>query len=94
VARLADGGAIAGSTLTLDRAFRRAVTVDGLPVPDVVRALSGTPARLLGVADRVGSIEPGKDADLVVLAAGTFEVAAVMRKGVWLTGPPAAGRPA
>ncbi|MDT0268100.1 N-acetylglucosamine-6-phosphate deacetylase [Streptomyces sp. DSM 44915] len=79
-------GAIAGSTLTLDRALRRSVTVDGLPVEDAVRALSGTPARLLGLADRVGSIEPGKDADLVVLDAG-FTVVGVVRKGEWLAAP-------
>ncbi|RKN41759.1 N-acetylglucosamine-6-phosphate deacetylase [Streptomyces hoynatensis] len=86
VARLAEGGAIAGSTLTLDRALRRAVTVDGLPLPQAVEAVSGTPARLLGIADRVGSVEPGKDADLVVLDAG-FEVAGVMRKGEWVVRP-------
>ncbi|MGK5533215.1 N-acetylglucosamine-6-phosphate deacetylase, partial [Streptomyces sp. URMC 129] len=87
VARLAEGGAIAGSTLTLDRALRRAVTVDGLPVTDAVRALSTTPARLLGLADRVGSVEVGRNADLVVLDAD-FEVAGVMRGGAWLSGPP------
>lgn len=86
VARLTEGGSIAGSTLTLDRALRRAVTVDGLPVADAVRALSTTPARLLGVDDRVGSLEPGKDADLVVLD-GEFTVAAVMRHGRWLVTP-------
>jgi N-acetylglucosamine-6-phosphate deacetylase len=88
VARLVEGGSIAGSTLTLDQAFRRAVTVDGLPVPDVVRALSANPARLLGVDDRVGSIEAGKDADLVVLARD-FTLTAVMRQGEWLIPPPA-----
>ncbi len=72
VARLVEGNSIAGSTLTLDRAFKRAVTVDGLPIVDAVRALSGTPARLLGLAARVGSIEPGKDADLVVLGPGSW----------------------
>jgi N-acetylglucosamine-6-phosphate deacetylase len=87
VARLADGDTIAGSTLTLDDAFRRAVTVDRLPVTEVVRAVSATPARLLGVDGRVGSIEEGKDADLVVLDEG-FRVAGVMRKGAWLVGPP------
>lgn len=79
-------GAIAGSTLTLDRALRRSVTLDGLPVVDVVRALSTTPARLLGVDDRVGSIEPGKDADLVVLDEA-FTVVGVVRKGAWLVRP-------
>ncbi|GGR14060.1 N-acetylglucosamine-6-phosphate deacetylase [Streptomyces netropsis] len=89
VARIADGptaGSIAGSTLTLDTAFKRAVTVDGLPVEDAVRALSVNPARLLGVADRVGSLEPGKDADLVVLN-GSYDLVGVMRKGEWLIKP-------
>ncbi|MFE0653580.1 N-acetylglucosamine-6-phosphate deacetylase [Streptomyces sp. NPDC059534] len=89
VARLVEGGSIAGSTLTLDRAFKRAVTIDGLPVESVVQAISANPARLLGVADRVGSLEPGKDADIVVLDAG-FDLVGVMRKGEWILDPAAA----
>ncbi|MET7439438.1 N-acetylglucosamine-6-phosphate deacetylase [Streptomyces sp. NPDC004082] len=86
VARLVEGGSIAGSTLTLDRAFRRAVTVDRLPVEDVVTALSANPARLLGVYDRTGSVEAGKDADLVVLDA-RFAVTGVLRRGEWVVRP-------
>ncbi|WP_055490516.1 N-acetylglucosamine-6-phosphate deacetylase [Streptomyces sp. TP-A0356] len=86
VARLVEGGSIAGSTLTLDRAFQRAVTVDRLPVEDVVAAISANPARLLGVYDRVGSLEPGKDADLVLLDAG-FGLKGVMRRGEWVVDP-------
>ncbi|EKX60694.1 N-acetylglucosamine-6-phosphate deacetylase [Streptomyces ipomoeae 91-03] len=89
VARLVNGGSIAGSTLTLDRAFKRAVTVDRLPVEDVVAALSANPAKLLGIDDRVGSLEPGKDADLVLLDAD-FELKGVLRKGEWLVDPWAA----
>ncbi|MER5964515.1 N-acetylglucosamine-6-phosphate deacetylase [Streptomyces sp. NPDC002057] len=88
VARLVEGGSIAGSTLTLDRAFKRAATIDGLPVESVVQAISANPARLLGVYDRVGSLEPGKDADLVVLDAG-FNLKGVMRKGAWIVDPTA-----
>ncbi|MFI6084049.1 N-acetylglucosamine-6-phosphate deacetylase [Streptomyces sp. NPDC051217] len=86
VARLAVGGSIAGSTLTLDTAFRRAVTIDRLPVAAIVRAISANPAKLLGVYDRVGSLEPGKDADLVILNAD-FAVAGVLRRGEWVVKP-------
>ncbi|MGW1889893.1 N-acetylglucosamine-6-phosphate deacetylase [Streptomyces sp. NPDC002004] len=86
VARLAEGGSIAGSTLTLDRAFQRAATVDRLPVEDIVRAVSANPAKLLGRYDTVGSLEAGKDADLVVLDAG-FTLKGVMRKGEWVVVP-------
>jgi N-acetylglucosamine-6-phosphate deacetylase len=86
VARLVEGGSIAGSTLTLDTAFRRAVTVDRLPVEQAVQALCANPARLLGRYERIGSLEPGKDADLVVLDEG-FGIAGVMRRGEWVVRP-------
>nr|WP_235215439.1 N-acetylglucosamine-6-phosphate deacetylase [Phaeacidiphilus oryzae] len=85
VARLVQGGSIAGSTLTLDVAYRRAVTLNGLAPHTASRMISLNPARLLGLGDRVGSLEPGKDADLVVLDAD-WNVSAVMRKGAWVTG--------
>jgi N-acetylglucosamine-6-phosphate deacetylase len=86
VARLVEGGSIAGSTLTLDTAFKRAVTVDGLSLTDTVRAISTNPARLLGLDDRIGTLEPGKDADLVVLDA-SYDLVGVMRKGEWVIRP-------
>ncbi|MEU8917433.1 N-acetylglucosamine-6-phosphate deacetylase [Streptomyces nigrescens] len=89
VARISEGptaGSIAGSTLTLDRAFKRAVTLDGLTVDQAVQALSANPARLLGIDDRAGSLQTGKDADLVVLDT-SYDVVGVMRRGEWLVRP-------
>ncbi|MEU9913634.1 N-acetylglucosamine-6-phosphate deacetylase [Streptomyces sp. NPDC051001] len=86
VARLVEGGSIAGSTLTQDRAFQRAVTVDRLSVEDTVAALSANPARLLGMYDTIGSLEPGKYADLVLLD-HQFALKGVMRRGEWVVDP-------
>ncbi|MEU4729134.1 N-acetylglucosamine-6-phosphate deacetylase [Streptomyces sp. NPDC023588] len=86
VARLVEGGSIAGSTLTLDTAFKRSVTVDELPVESVVQAISANPAKLIGLYEEIGSLEPGKYADLVVLDAA-FDVKGVMRRGEWIVNP-------
>jgi len=71
VARLAtaDGspGAIAGSTLTMDAAFRRAVQVTG-SIVDAAHAASTTPATALGLTDR-GALAVGMRADIVALDA-------------------------
>jgi N-acetylglucosamine-6-phosphate deacetylase len=64
--RLADG-TLAGSTLTMDKAVRHAVRCVGLSPVDTAIAAATTPARLLGMGDRTGSLHPGLDADLVVL---------------------------
>jgi N-acetylglucosamine-6-phosphate deacetylase len=90
VARLAtvnaELGAIAGSTATMDAVLRRAVGA-GLPVPDAVAAASATPARVLGIDDRVGALRPGLAANVVILDEA-FRLRAVMRHGQWLTASP------
>lgn len=83
VARLAGQDAIAGSTLTMDVAVQRAVRVVGIPLLDAVAAASLTPARLLGVADRYGSIADGRAADLVFTDAD-LNLRAVMAGGAWV----------
>ncbi len=66
VARLSDGGSIAGSTATSASVFRRAVLDSGLAPDEAVRLASTTPAALLGLTDR-GAIAEGLRADLLVL---------------------------
>lgn len=80
--RLDEGGALAGSTLTMDAALRRAVRDQRTPIEDVAQACSTAPARVLGIGDRVGSITAGLAADLVVLT-DPLEVEAVMVAGEW-----------
>lgn len=82
--RLADGVTLAGSTLTMDRAVRRAVHQLGIPLPTAVAAASRVPARVLGIGDEAGSIEAGRAADLVVLDEA-LQVEAVMVDGRWMT---------
>jgi N-acetylglucosamine-6-phosphate deacetylase len=81
VARLAGGGAIAGSTLTMDAAVRHCVHESGIDLLDAIAAASTTPARVLGLPD-VGALEAGRFADLVVLD-DHLRVQRVMRRGVW-----------
>lgn len=66
-ARLTSTGSLAGSTLTMDEAVRRAVQHSGMSVEGASAAASSTPARVLGVANKVGALSPGLAADLVVL---------------------------
>lgn len=68
VARVDETGAIAGSTLTQDAALRHTVAA-GVDVADAVRALTHTPANVIGFGDRLGRLEPGYAADAVLLDA-------------------------
>lgn len=83
-AELSDGSSLAGSTLTMDYAFRRVVQVQGLSIADAVQVTSGTAARVLGRSD-LGHLRVGARADLVVLDAD-LSVERVMCGGQWLTG--------
>jgi N-acetylglucosamine-6-phosphate deacetylase len=83
VARLERDGSIAGSTLTMDAALRRAVTA-GIPLPDACLMAATTPARTLGLSGRLGALAAGLRADLVVLSPD-LHVKRVMRAGAWIT---------
>jgi N-acetylglucosamine-6-phosphate deacetylase len=64
--RLADG-TLAGSVLTLDRALHNLQAATGRPLAELWPAASRNAAQAIGVEDAKGSLEPGKDADLVLL---------------------------
>ena len=82
-AKLASDGTRAGSTLTQDRALRNLLSFTGLPLEEILPVLTENPAKLIGVYDRKGSIEDGKDADLVVLDEQN-QVADVFLQGIRL----------
>lgn len=73
VATVAGIDTIAGSTLTQDAAFRMAHLGMGLPRPAAIGALTATPARILGVADRFGLLAPGYVADVTVFGEAALE---------------------
>ena len=65
---LTPDGALAGSTLTLDAALRNLMSFTGMPLGEAVTCVTANPAKQVGVFDRIGSIEVGKQADLLILS--------------------------
>ena len=79
VARLANGG-LCGSVMSMCGALRNWLRHTGTPVETGLTMVSESPARAAKVFDRRGSIEPGKEADLVLLDE-SLEVRSVMIAG-------------
>jgi len=67
ISYVADRSAYAGSVATMDQCVRVAVESMNLALTDAFRMASLTPASIVDVADRKGSLEVGKDADVVIL---------------------------
>ncbi|MCX7919020.1 MAG: N-acetylglucosamine-6-phosphate deacetylase [bacterium] len=74
-------GTIAGSTLTMNRAVANAVHYCQIPLKAAIRMATLTPAQILGVSHRIGSIAPNREANIVVLD-NRFRVKKVFVKGV------------
>jgi N-acetylglucosamine-6-phosphate deacetylase len=66
VAKLPDRSSFAGSVATTDRLVRNMIKMAGVPLTDAVRMMTATPARIMGVENRKGSLVTGKDADIVI----------------------------
>lgn len=67
VCKLSDRSAIAGSIATMDRLIRTMVQQAEVSLEDAVRMASETPARIMGIYDRKGSLDVGKDADCIIM---------------------------
>ena len=70
--------------------FEAALAVTyGLPYEEGLKSITLNPAKLLGIDKRVGSIEKGKDADLVLFDGDPFEyltkISKVMIDGQWVS---------
>ena len=73
-------GSLAGSTLSLDAAVRNIVRLTDCAAQDAIHMASRQPARMLGIDDRLGSITPGKQANLIALNGDLFV------EHIWLNG--------
>jgi N-acetylglucosamine-6-phosphate deacetylase len=51
----------------MDRLIRTMVQQAEVPLEDAVRMASETPARIMGIYDRKGSLDVGKDADCIIM---------------------------
>ncbi|MDD5075813.1 MAG: amidohydrolase family protein [Sphaerochaetaceae bacterium] len=72
---------VCGSAMTIDVSFRSMMNHTGLSVPEVSQMTSLNPAKILGLADRKGSLEIGKDADIISVN-NNIEVQTTIVEGV------------
>lgn len=66
VAKLPDRSAFAGSVATCDRLVRTMIKLASVPIQDAVKMMTLTPARIMKLDSQMGSLEEGKNADLVI----------------------------
>ncbi len=66
VAKLPDRSAFAGSVATADCLVRNMIRLADVPFLDAVKMMTGSPARIMKVEDRKGSLAQGKDADIII----------------------------
>ena len=80
IARTLDG-ALAGSTLTLDRAIENLMSFCGISLEDAIINATEAPAKEIGIFDDCGSLDVGKRADILFIDADKFKINSVMHGG-------------
>jgi N-acetylglucosamine-6-phosphate deacetylase len=88
VGMVLDRSCFAGSTTLLNEMIPVLTGSVGVPLPEALRMASLTPARVIGVADRKGSLEAGKDADIAIFNED-FSAWRTLINGRWSSEPPA-----
>jgi N-acetylglucosamine-6-phosphate deacetylase len=83
VGMLLDDTAFAGSTTLLNQMVPILTDVVDVPLVEAMRMVTITPARIIGVDSRKGSLEPGKDADIAIFEKD-FSVWRTMIAGQWV----------
>ena len=80
VCKLADHSALAGSIATMDRLVKTAVLKVGIPLADVIRMTSETPATIMHEEHHSGTLRKGYDASIVIYSP-TVDLQFVMQMG-------------
>jgi N-acetylglucosamine-6-phosphate deacetylase len=66
VSKLPDRSAFAGSVATADRLVRTMINMAGVSLTDAIRMITLTPATIMNISDKKGSLVQGKDADIII----------------------------
>jgi N-acetylglucosamine-6-phosphate deacetylase len=66
VSKLPDRSSFAGSVATADRLVRTMINMAGVSLIDAIKMITQTPAAIMNISDRKGSLSVGKDADIVI----------------------------
>jgi N-acetylglucosamine-6-phosphate deacetylase len=69
VAKLPDRSSFAGSVATADRLVRTMIKLADVSLTDAIKMITSTPARIMGLSDKKGTLTAGKDADIVIFDA-------------------------
>jgi N-acetylglucosamine-6-phosphate deacetylase len=81
-----DRSCFAGSTTLINQMVPILIEKVGIPLVEVIRMASLTPARVIGVDDQKGSLEVGKDADIAIFN-DDFSAWGTLIKGRWAVEP-------
>jgi N-acetylglucosamine-6-phosphate deacetylase len=80
VAKLPDRSSFAGSVATADRLVRTMIKLADVSLTDAIKMITSTPARIMGLGDKKGSLTAGKDADIVIFD-GDINIEMTLIKG-------------